>query len=329
MRSFIAANAAAIASAAFMDKLEHNFIQFVAQYNKAYTTYEEYQFRFTNYKIADAEIEKFNSKNGSSVHAHNNMSDWTREEYSKLMGLKNAGSSNTKSSLRHVATNAPIANNIDWVAAGMVNPIKDQGQCGSCWAFSTTAADESAWAIKTGTLLSFSEQQLVDCSTAQGNMGCGGGWYYWAWDYLMTSGQMLESDYPYTSTAGVSGACQYNSAKTYGNTASPTDYVEVGATTADIKSALNVGPLSVAIAANTFYFQFYSGGVLTDAKCGTTIDHAVVAVGYGTDPTYGDYYLVRNSWGTGWGMSGYVKIGVADGLGICGINQDVAYPLFA
>ena len=140
---------------------------------------------------------------------------------------------------------------------------------------------------------------------------------------------MLESDYPYTSTYGVTGACKYNSAKAYGNTASPTDYVEVGATTADIKSALNVGPLSVAIEADTYYYQSYSSGVLTGAACGTYIDHAVVAVGYGTDAIYGDYYLVRNSWGTGWGMSGYVKIGMADGVGICGINQYVAYPLFA
>ena len=245
------------------------------------------------------------------------------------MGLKNAGLPNTKSPLRHVATNAPVANEINWVTAGKVNPIKDQGQCGSCWAFSTAAADESAWAIKTGTLLSFSEQQLVDCAWDQGNLGCSGGWYYWAWDYLTNSGQMLESDYPYTSTYGVTGACQYNSAKAYGNTASPTDYVEVGATTADIKSALNVGPLSVAIEADTYYYQSYSSGVLTGAACGTYIDHAVVAVGYGTDAIYGEYYLVRNSWGTGWGMSGYVKIGMADGVGICGINQYLAYPLFA
>ncbi len=142
---------------------------------------------------------------------------------------------------------------------------------------------------------------------------------------------MLEADYPYTSSDGVSGgACQYNKKKTYLKTASPTDYVEVAPTTADIKSAINLGPLSVAIEADSFYFQFYGGGVVTDAtKCGTTVDHAVVAVGYGTDETYGEYYLVRNSWSEGWGVAGYVKIGIADGAGICGINQNVAYPVFA
>lgn len=157
MRTFIAASVAAVASAAIMEKLEMEFIQFVAQHNKQYATYEEYMTRFENFKITTAKIEEINAGNLTSVHGHNKMSDWSREEYSQLMGLKNAGTPNTNSTLKHVATNAPVANDINWVTAGKVNAIKDQAACGSCWAFSTAAADESAWAILTGELLSFSE----------------------------------------------------------------------------------------------------------------------------------------------------------------------------
>jgi len=143
-------------------------------------------------------------------------------------------------------------------------------------------------------------------------MGCSGGWYYWAWDYMKTTALETEASYPYTSGTGITGTCKYNASL---GVAKVTGYTEVAATSTAIKSALNLKPVSVAIQADTAVFQTYSSGIITSAGCGTNIDHAVVAVGYGDN-----YYIVRNSWGTGWGEAGHVRIGIAEGAGICGIN---------
>jgi KDEL-tailed cysteine endopeptidase len=127
-----------------------------------------------------------------------------------------------------------------------------------------------------------------------------------------------EANYPYTSGAGVTGACKVNASL---GVVKVTGYTQVAASSTAIKSAIGLKPVSVAIEADTYVFQTYSTGILTSAACGTNIDHAVVAVGYGAN-----YYIVRNSWGTGWGESGYVRIGMTEGLGTCGINQYVFYP---
>lgn len=185
MRSFFISTLTGFAAATLMEQSDFEFIKFVAQFNKQYNTAEEYAFRAINFKKTLAEVKKLNSSNGSSIHGINHMSDWTPEEYSKLLGLKH-GAPKINTTLKHNA-NSQIADSINWIEKGVVNPVKDQAQCGSCWAFATTAANESAHAIATGELISLSEQQLVDCSSAQGNMACYGGWYYWAWDYLKTA----------------------------------------------------------------------------------------------------------------------------------------------
>jgi C1A family cysteine protease len=178
---------------------------------------------------------------------------------------------------------------------------------------------ESAHYILTNNLVSLSEQNLVSCSFLQGNLGCNGGWYYNAWKYANKKALESEADYPYTSgTTMVSGSCMYNAALGIVNAIATTD---VATDTTSIMTAIAQQPNAVAIEADTVYFQSYTSGVLTCASCcGSTIDHAVTAVGYGNDPTYGGYYIVRNSWGTSWGNQGYVNIGMADAPGICGIN---------
>ena len=150
-------------------------------------------------------------------------------------------------------------------------------------------------------------------------MGCSGGWYFWAWDYMKTHPLTTEANYPYVSGNGITGTC--NSTKASQGIYKVTGYTQVAASSTAIKSAINQKPVSVAIEADTYVFQTYSSGILTSSACGTNIDHAVVAVGYGSN-----YYIVRNSWGTGWGESGYIRIGVTEGLGTCGINQYVFYP---
>jgi hypothetical protein len=183
---------------------------------------------------------------------------------------------------------------------------------------------ESAHAIFWNTLYSLSEQQLVSCSGAYGNSGCQGGWYYWAWDYATVTPITTEAVYPYTSGQhGVTGRCTYVDGTGVMFDQSQTDVL---GDTASITTAINQQPVAVAIEADTSTFQYYTSGVITSSACGTNIDHAVTAVGYGTDPSAGGYYVVRNSWGSSWGNSGYVWIGQSTGAGICGINQYVAFP---
>jgi len=208
---------------------------------------------------------------------------------------------------------------MDWRKKGAVTPVKDQGQCGSCWAFSTTGSTEGAHQIATGKLVGLSEQQLVDCSSAQGNQGCNGGLMDQAFQYIISNpGIASEEAYPYTAQ---DGTC---------NTAAKsvtmiTGYTDV--TSGDegaLMKAVNVGPVSVAIEADQSCFQFYSGGVLNDPTCGTQLDHGVLAVGYGTLSGQ-DYWIVKNSWGTSWGVeSGYVFI--AKGIDECGIATENSYP---
>jgi len=180
---------------------------------------------------------------------------------------------------------------------------------------------ESAHAIFYGTLYSLSEQQLVSCSSSYGNNGCGGGWYYYAWDYATVTPITTETVYPYTSgSLGITHACAYKSGSGVMYDHSQTD---VSATTSAITNAAYQQVLSVAIQADTTTFQSYTSGVITSSLCGTNIDHAVAITGYNQS---GNYYIVRNSWGASWGNKGYVWIGMSSGKGICGINQYVAYP---
>ena len=169
-----------------------------------------------------------------------------------------------------------------------------------------------------------SEQQLVSCSSSYGNAGCNGGLYSSAWDYLTVNPQQNGSSYPYTSgTTGVDGTCNANPSLGHAKVSS---YSVVGQTNDDIMAAINVKPVSVAVCAQLPAFQLYKSGVISK-NCGTLLDHAVVAVGYGFDVASGlNYFLVRNSWGSSWGDNGYLKIAqspTGTAPGICGINKDV------
>ncbi|RYG50181.1 hypothetical protein EON67_05740, partial [archaeon] len=210
----------------------------------------------------------------------------------------------------------------DWVAKGAVTPVKNQGDCGSCWSFSTTGSVEGAHFIATGKLVSLSEQQLVDCSGAEGNNGCNGGLMDYAFEYIIKNkGICSEESYPYTGTDGKCKKCTA--------VATITGYKDVPTNSeTSLVAAIAERPVSVAIEADQSSFQFYSGGVLT-AACGTSLDHGVLAVGYGT-LSGNDYYKVKNSWGPDWGMSGYVLLGRGSKFngnsGQCGIQSQPSYP---
>jgi len=219
---------------------------------------------------------------------------------------------------------------IDWEYLGKVTPVKNQGQCGSCWAFSTTGSLEGAYAIANGLNISqwegFSEQELVSCDH-NGDEGCNGGFMDSAFQWIMDNGGICsEEAYPYTSGGGVDGTCKMATCTSVRGSA-PHSFVDVQpGSSAALELAVHRQPVSVAIQANQVAFQSYSGGVLT-GKCGNNLDHGVLAVGYGTwtDDTT-KYWQVKNSWGTSWGMNGYVLIEKGSNSNECGIRDAASYP---
>lgn len=224
-------------------------------------------------------------------------------------------------------TDRAIPTSVDLRTAACMPAIKDQGQCGSCWAHSANTPLEYQKCVKNAknTKLSFSEQQMVDCATSYGNNGCNGGFYTYAWDYIKKAiGSQTFSSYPYT---GTDGTCKFALSSVTSNV---TSYAWVASDEAAMATAIaTYGPISACIYV-TDNLMSYSSGVFTDSTCptdGTSINHAIVIVGYGTSSTGGDYWIVRNSWGTSWGMSGYVLF--KRGVNMCNINYVPAYPTVA
>jgi cathepsin L len=213
---------------------------------------------------------------------------------------------------------------VDWTTKGAVTPVKNQGQCGSCWAFSTTGSVEGCHFISKQKLNSLSEQNLMDCSWSQGNEGCNGGLMTQAMQYIISNGGIdTEASYPYTAES--SQTCLYKAASS-GSTEGSFVNVNQGDEN-DLQNKVAMGPTSVAIDASQSSFQFYSSGVYYDPNCSTSqLDHGVLAVGYNHDSTSGmDYWIVKNSWGTDWGQSGYIWM-ARNKSNACGIATMATLP---
>jgi len=208
---------------------------------------------------------------------------------------------------------------IDWRTKGAVNPVQDQGQCGSCWAFSSTAAMEGAHFIKTGSLLKLSEQELVDCDPQ--SEGCNGGLEIYAFAYLKTHGQELETDYKYTARTQT---CKYAATKGKVHSTKSTHVADKSA--AALKAAVFAQPTCISVCAEDNQFMYYTKGILNTKTCCTSLDHAVTAVGYGTENGQ-NYFIVRNSWNTNWGEQGYIRMSAdVGGSGVCGMLLDSNFP---
>jgi C1A family cysteine protease len=297
---------------------ESEFKAWMSHHGKVYASVEEFAHRFKIFSENSAYIRVHNEQGHSYTLGTTKFADMTHEEFRALVSNPRPSSDPRSRSYVDLSVVA-AADSIDWRTKGVVTPVKDQGSCGSCWSFSATGSIEGAYAIATGTLKSFSEQQLVDCSWAFGNAGCGGGWMDNAFQYAESTGLETESDYPYT---GEDGSCSEDPSKF---AVKVTSYVDVQ-TNSDsaLAAALNVGPVSIAIEADQSAFQFYTRGIINMDDCGSNLDHGVLAVGYTADA-----WIVKNSWGPSWGEQGYVRLQrVPDAsVGTCGVLLAPSYPL--
>ena len=213
MRTFAIALFGAVASAKIESMMEYNFMMYVSEHSKVYETVEDFNYRQVLFAEKDAFINSVNEDPTSTYTAgHNQFSDWTKEEFDAILGLKGMQMPDLLEDEVDVdMTGVPAS--MDWRALGKVTPVKNQGQCGSCWAFSTIEVIESAWMIEGYEEEILSTQELVDCTKqpVTQNNGCSGGWYFWSYDWLKTNWAMREYNYPYTSgTTGRETTCQYD-----------------------------------------------------------------------------------------------------------------------
>eukprot|EP00937_MAST-01D_sp_MAST-1D-sp2_P002747 g2747.t1 len=312
------AGALAFASAAKFS----SFDAWATTFGKSYA-HDERVHRLSVWAANDEKITAHNAGNATYKLGHNQFSDLTGTEWKALISRPMA-QRHASGTAVHRYGGEPLAGAMDWTTKGAVTPVKNQAQCGSCWAFSTTGSLEGAYFLKNNKLVSFSEQNLVSCDTV--DHGCNGGLMDNAFGWEKANGGLCkESDYPYTSAKGTVAPCAKNCTAVAGSAAS--GHVDVDQSDDALASALATGPVSVAIEADQQSFQLYASGVIT-GLCGTNLDHGVLAVGYGTTAGGTAYFKVKNSWDTTWGMDGYVLLernNPQDG-GQCGIHKSASYP---
>lgn len=290
------------ASSSLIDGLtKAQFDSFVQKYNKNYQD-EERQLKFEIFKENLLKIKvKNHGEDDQATYAVNSFSDLSEAEFKKnYLGLRIPAKS--KNLTMFVPKTDSMVGSIDWVSRGAVTPVKDQGQCGSCWTFSTTGAIEGAWAVANRRLVSLSEQQIVDCASSAGQ-GCQGGYPIRAIEWEEYQGICGESEYRYTARDGSCRSCSSPVLQR----GSVTGAQRVGASSNALMMALGEKPVSVCVDAQEW--QYYRGGIFSN--CGRSLDHAVLAVGYDSSS-----WKIKNSWGTGWGERGYIRLRMGDTCGV-------------
>jgi len=296
------------------------FSDWAAKHGKTYANAAEFDAKFAVFQANHAFITAANQEGRSYKLAHNEFSDMTHEEFKASM-LGQFVPNHDAKPFTHGDVKLSDADSVDWRTSGAVTDVKNQGQCGSCWAFSTTGSIEGAHQIATGNLVSLSEQELVDCDRAQ-DQGCNGGLMDNAFAFVEKNGLASETDYPYTAQ---DGQCDTAAEAKPAATISSFSDVTVGSEDA-LRQAVKMQPVSIAIEADQQGFQFYSSGVFS-GECGQQLDHGVLVVGYtytaGNDDS--NFWIVKNSWGATWGEEGYIRL--AYGQNQCGLTNAASYPV--
>lgn len=323
---------ALVLSSAYAFKLDEELRQqwnaYKQLHSKSYKSSDEEHFRINIWRNNLEYIKKHNAEADQGVHTYwlkaNEYADMTNKEFRQAFnGFRSKMNQAPSKAAVHISNpNAELPDSVDWRTKGYVTPVKNQGQCGSCWSFSATGSLEGQHFKKTGKLVSLSEQNLVDCSQKFGNQGCNGGLMDQAFAYIKANnGIDTEASYPYKA---VDGKCQFNPANVG---ATDTGFVDVKSKDENAlqDAVANVGPISVAIDASHISFQLYSHGVYHEPLCSQTrLDHGVLAVGYGVDSGK-DYWIVKNSWGATWGQQGYIWMSRGRNNN-CGIATSASYP---
>ncbi|CAL8147005.1 unnamed protein product [Prunus armeniaca] len=301
--------------------------QWMTKYGRVYADNAEKERRFAIFKKNLQFVEKFNSEGNKTyklgLNEHSDLSDeeFLRQRTGYKRATESTSSANISFRYKDLSpTDVPPS--IDWREKGAVTPIKDQGACGCCWAFSAVAAVEGINQIKTGKLISLSEQQLLDCTSDYGNQGCNGGLMTNSFKYIQENGGIAsEENYPYQA---VEGTCNANqpAVQITGYEKVPENSEE------DLLKAVSMQPVSIGIVGSGNEFRSYQSGVFSPTDCGTTQDHAVTVIGYGTTEDGTKYWLLKNQWGESWGENGYMKILRDAGApeGVCGLAQYASYP---
>ena len=321
---FILAIVASVAVAHIHERVyyEEKFFNWMKQHKMRAKGGKHFVDMLRNFADNDDFIAQHNAdKKHSYTLGHNRFSHLSNAEYQEFLKLREV-ESRAKAKNIHKKT-GDVPDEKDWTKEGAVTDVKDQGQCGSCWAFSTTGSLEGALYLKSGRLESLSEQQFVDCDDV--DHGCDGGLmdqaFQWAHDY---GGVAREGDYPYKA---IQGTCD-TKVKSI-PAAAPQSFTDVEPDSVDaMSSAIAQQPVSIAIDAGRLTFQLYEKGVYDDPACGTRLNHGVLAVGYGKSNGK-DFFKVKNSWGPYWGDHGYIllaKGGDVNEKGQCGMLQMGSYP---
>ncbi|GKC60724.1 low-temperature-induced cysteine proteinase-like protein [Tanacetum coccineum] len=311
------------------DEVNAMYEAWLVKHGKFYNAINEKENRFQIFKDNLRYIDEHNSGDHSYKLGLNKFADLTNDEYkltytgAKTIDSKRKANGVKKSDRYSVRSGDALPESVDWRTTGAVAPVKDQGSCGSCWAFSTIGSVEAVNQIVTGDLITLSEQELVDCDTSY-NEGCNGGDMDYAFAFIVKNGGIdTDTDYPYT---GKDGKC--DSSRKNAKVVSIDSYEDVPVNDEyALQNAAANQPITVAIEGGGRDFQFYTSGVFT-GSCGTQLDHGVVVVGYGTEDGK-DYWIVRNSWGAEWGESGYIRMerNINDKKGKCGIAMEASYPI--
>ncbi|XP_046977844.1 procathepsin L-like [Vanessa cardui] len=324
---------AVVSADSFADFVRDEWNAFKREHKKSYANETEEKFRMKIFAENKLKAEEHNRRFERGQETYrvgvNKYSDLLHHEFATLNGFNRTAKLKDGKALRGVTFLSP--NNLaapkfmDWRTEGAVTPVKDQGSCGSGWAFSATGSLEGQQFRSSGVLVELSEQNLIDCSKDYDNNGCDGGSVPHAFTYIRDNGGIdTEESYPYEEDD--EDNCRYNPRNVGAKVVGFVDLPK-GNEKKLLDAVASVGPVSVSIDASQPSFQKYTTGVYYDSRCSSTrLNHAVLVVGYGYDEVGGDYWLIKNSWGRSWGMLGYMKL-ARNRNNHCGVATAPTYPL--